>query len=449
MQYISNRKLPVQWHEGMLLSPQHFQQDQVYRDVERMHQLSLSSPYYWGVTHLNIDGGALLTGVIRVRSIYGMMQDGLTVNFNENLDDGLQLDVTSASQLELAGAAATVHLVVPIRDADAAHTSAKIQRFDSVASDAPVVDENTGENAVEVYRLKPRFDLYVGDNPPGKYTSIPLLRIRKENDGTYRATDFVPPLRSLLCPDVASAGELFGSLERLVQAIRQKAIQLSAIAESEATGLSRAERAKKRHMSEVLGEVLPNLELCLACQVHPFHAYAMFSDAIGRLVKITANPVPPKLPRYDHDDLRAAFNVIISCLANLLNVIKSEFKLMRFEEQDHQFSIQLNSNTDADVLTIEIRGDRGVSQQELEGFVRSARIVCEPKLAAAEQKRLLGAKRKILRKPIFESESERERVVIVIDKDDPFIEMERRLVISSTRHTENNIVPESIWLYSS
>ncbi len=448
MHIVKQRQFPVQWHEGMLLSPQHFQQDQVYRDIERQHHLTMSEPYYWGLVDLEFDQSSLLSGELSLRSVYGMMPDGLIVNYDDKLDAKISISLGDSPNLELGGSVATVYLVVPIRDKGAAFQRAEIQRFDSMQSSEPVVDENTGENAVEVYRLRPRYGLYVGESPPGKYVAMPIARVRKENDGTFKTTEYVPPTRRFHSRKVGSSEALFTTLERLVQALRQKAIQLSGIAESDATGLSRDARAKKREMSEILGSVLPSLELTLSADIHPFNAYSTFCNAIGALVKLTANPVPPKFPPYDHNDMRASFNVVIACLASLINTIKSHFKLLQFDLEGDQFSIQLEKPANSETLTIEVRGELGVSERHLKEYVQSARIVSESMLRGVGQKRLLGAQRKLLTKPIFESESERARVVVLLSASDPSIRFGERLIITSASQKSDQDKPESIWLYS-
>ena len=52
----------IQWHEGMLLSPQHFQQLQARLDAQSAWQLLAAQPLAWGVRRLEIDHGALAGG---------------------------------------------------------------------------------------------------------------------------------------------------------------------------------------------------------------------------------------------------------------------------------------------------------------------------------------------------------------------------------------------------
>ncbi|MGA0992995.1 MAG: type VI secretion system baseplate subunit TssK, partial [Burkholderiaceae bacterium] len=58
--------LPVQWHEGMLLSPQHFQQEaESLRSTFAFHQ-ALAMPYGWGFETLQIDESLLPAGRVRL-----------------------------------------------------------------------------------------------------------------------------------------------------------------------------------------------------------------------------------------------------------------------------------------------------------------------------------------------------------------------------------------------
>ena len=55
----------IQWHEGMLLSPQHFQQESARVDALLAWHGLIANPYGWGVRTLEIDQGLLATGLLR------------------------------------------------------------------------------------------------------------------------------------------------------------------------------------------------------------------------------------------------------------------------------------------------------------------------------------------------------------------------------------------------
>ena len=65
------RDLPdlIQWHEGMLLAPQHFQQADLRSEGLLHYHTSVGAPFHWGIRRLQIDGRALASGIFHVSEI--------------------------------------------------------------------------------------------------------------------------------------------------------------------------------------------------------------------------------------------------------------------------------------------------------------------------------------------------------------------------------------------
>ena len=66
----------IQWHEGMLLSPQHFQHESARVDALIAWQALATNPYAWGIRRLELDEGLLATGLLRVLRLDAVMPDG-------------------------------------------------------------------------------------------------------------------------------------------------------------------------------------------------------------------------------------------------------------------------------------------------------------------------------------------------------------------------------------
>jgi hypothetical protein len=69
----------IQWHEGMLLAPQHFQQTQARTDALAGWHAIAAAPLAWGVRHLEVDAGLLANGLLRVLALDAVMPDGTAV----------------------------------------------------------------------------------------------------------------------------------------------------------------------------------------------------------------------------------------------------------------------------------------------------------------------------------------------------------------------------------
>ena len=69
----------IEWHEGMMLVPQHFQvNDRRQEQLQAFHAHQLQ-PYYWGVRTLSFDEVLLVEGQCRVVSFEAVMPDGTPV----------------------------------------------------------------------------------------------------------------------------------------------------------------------------------------------------------------------------------------------------------------------------------------------------------------------------------------------------------------------------------
>ena len=82
----------VQWHEGMLLSPHHFQQ--MSNHVQQLFALLGSSCFNYGFFDLKIDTAALSSGVVRVLQAKGIFQDGLIFDFSALKDQPLEKNLS-------------------------------------------------------------------------------------------------------------------------------------------------------------------------------------------------------------------------------------------------------------------------------------------------------------------------------------------------------------------
>jgi type VI secretion system protein ImpJ len=89
----------IQWHEGMLLAPQHFQQSQARTDsLAGWHALA-AAPLAWGVRHLEVDTGLLANGLLRILALDAVMPDGTAVWHDANCAEHglLELDLAEHS----------------------------------------------------------------------------------------------------------------------------------------------------------------------------------------------------------------------------------------------------------------------------------------------------------------------------------------------------------------
>src|SRR3954468_12063501 len=72
----------VVWSEGMLISPQHLQQADLYHERLLDARLGALAPFSWGVAHVALDPGALGAEQVKLTSFLGVLPDGLFLRFD-------------------------------------------------------------------------------------------------------------------------------------------------------------------------------------------------------------------------------------------------------------------------------------------------------------------------------------------------------------------------------
>ena len=133
----------VAWSEGMLLRPQHFQQqDRFLYHAARLRHFHLE-PYGYGVSELELDEQQLGLGQLGVVSVSGVFPDGMPFSLNDN--DGLILEVPADARDEV------VYLALPSERQSGTNIAGEgegaVARF--VIRDAPLSDEALAEHEPE------------------------------------------------------------------------------------------------------------------------------------------------------------------------------------------------------------------------------------------------------------------------------------------------------------
>ena len=83
----------IQWHEGMLLTPQHFQQNAARNEMLQQYSTLASAPYAWGVQQLQFDTRLISSGTYRVLHLEAIMPDGSVVSHRAERDPELMFDL--------------------------------------------------------------------------------------------------------------------------------------------------------------------------------------------------------------------------------------------------------------------------------------------------------------------------------------------------------------------
>lgn len=424
----SGRDLPdaIEWHEGMLLAPQHFQQATLRaEEIVHYHALTLH-PYHWGIRHLKTDPVALVGGVFRVLELEAVLPDGLVVTHMQG-DDGpaLELDLGPRKE-EMLGRALPVHLALPVRRPGGRTTGGELPRYRSAEGGA-VSDETSGDNPLAIPRLKPRLSLEAADTLAQKYVGFPLARVTLREEA-FVEDAFDPP--RLWVPEASPLGEVAGELAKR---LREKA---SFLAErGAAQGGSGAAGPEARIQLHGLVAALPVLEALLKSgRAHPYALYLALMAVLGHLTAVGGGTLPPVLPPYDHDDALACFRRAADFAQRMLDRVSELYQAIPFNATDTGFALPLRPDWAEGGLVVGARAGTGASELDVIAWMDGALIGDARAQATMRERRVLGAARaRIDRDEALDVAPSRGMVLFRVEPDPEFVDVEGTLEIRGSR----------------
>lgn len=380
----------VQWHEGMLLAPQHFQQATLRQEQLLYYHAALLSPYHWGVRHLRLDPVLLVDGTFRVLELEAVMPDSLIVS--AQAEDAAELTLDLAPHLdELKQRPLPVHVAVAAKRRGVAAAEGEMARYESVEG-YPVADENSGRGELRVPRLVPRLRLLLTDDPPAKYVSFPIAEVAYANE-TFALTEFVPPTL-----EVATHTPLGEACAALATRLREKAIFLADQVHTPSVAVRMPQLLETRATIHSLVAALPPFEALVASgAAHPFPLYLALCHLAGQAAAICRALVPPVLDPYDHNDLRTTFDGPLKFISQVLDEgILETYTAYPFQAEDGAFRLDFDPAWEGRRLVLGVRAREGASEQQLLEWVDSALIGSLSRIPSLREKRIVGAPRQPL-----------------------------------------------------
>ncbi len=438
---------PIQWHEGMLLAPQHFQQFASRSELLVQAMAMLASPFGWGVNELDIDKGPLVGGDLRILNLEAIMPDGLLVAAGSERGIPLELDLKPFVD-RMSDQPVFVHLTVPAQKSFS--TRGDLARYQSAEGPA-VLDEASGEGSLYIPRLRPRLGLLADDKVPSRFQCLPLLRV-KVQDQTFVATDYIPPMLSV------PPGSVLGSLCASVTAsVRERALVLADQVSSPGFDDSDpdAEGVRRRLASLVAG--LPLLEAILVSEkAHPYSAYLAMCSMAGEVAPLSRGLVPPQFPAYNHNDLAATFQPVAKFIQRSVSEgISETWTRIPFELVDGVFQLGpeplvetavsgAGHDLSAPVLALGLRVPSGVPEEVIVQWGESCVLGSESVIPQLLANRILGVQRRRVQR-IEDLFPARGVLLFALSSDPKFINPRQRLILQGGM--QESVQPSAALLY--
>ena len=434
---------PIQWYEGMLLMPQHFQQADIRIENLVPYYMRCTFPYYWGVLRLEIDKALLTSGTFRLLELEAIMPDGLIISGLPTNSTSLEINL-DALKHQLQKAPQYIYLCVPPRKSQDEHPAEEVSRYISSLS-SQIVDINTGEQPIKIPLLEPNLSLQIGTEPPAHYICFPIAQV-KYGAKSFSLTDYLPPQSQVdvsmgvgaICNQLAEQLRLkLAYLQQKVQTVQSKTVKDSFFEEIEQVRL------------KLIAGLLP-FEVLLSSQAaSPLQLFKELCSLAGQISGVKYGESAPRFQAYNHLDLRSTFNEVIEYIKKILDEIQESYTIIPFTLKNNVFKLQLDSSWVSDRLVLGAKAAAGMKTETLINWINNCIIVTEGNVTLARDNRVLGANRTIVSEvPSLNLIATSDIQLFIIDVDPRYIDSKGILYIFNISDNEEER-PSELVLYNS
>ena len=302
------------WGRGIMVSPQHFQQQAAYAawSAERIARMGLNDP--WGVIEAIFEPDALKLGRLQARQLHVRFQDGTLID-TDNADA-----LPSALLLDSESREAVVVLALPLLRANGGNCLAPEE-----VAERPVryrqrwrdVRNQFGDDTRQIAVMHPELTLRFAHQNNSDYLTCPVARLVQDTQGLWTLDDtFLPPLL-----DLQGSRWLIMQLEQLMTQLRARLTRLMAMRRES------NERMADFAVADVslfwLLNALNSAEPVLGQfqrhpQSPPERLYPELARLAGSLLTFSLEHQVSAIPAYQHAQLNAVFPPLFNLLGDLL-----------------------------------------------------------------------------------------------------------------------------------
>jgi type VI secretion system protein ImpJ len=383
--------LDINWHEGMLLSQHHFQQNDLRNFHMPAYHFRLITSNHFGVEHIRIDDTALSNGIYRIGEIDAVFPDGLIFSFFPSDHKELRpLEIDVKQSMTHDKSEVTIFIVIAEANINTSPVLGNPARYYPL-EDISVPDHNIRENEIRIPRLFPNAFLHIGDSIPEFCTGFPLCKIIR-TDGVFYVKTWTPP-----CFFIKKTFPLWNRCHTLAKSLREKAIFLS-------------EKLKKSVYEGVFSDTqnilsriiiaLPRLEsIIYSNEIHPYSLYEELANVLGSVAVLRPTEIFPVIQPYNHNDIDSCLHPLIELIEHYVSTIERGFVGIQFNKNDIFFHIYLKTE-DLEACTtgylyIGLKVRETTNPEGIEIWVSGAVIVSDFAVNAVREKRTKGAEREI------------------------------------------------------
>jgi type VI secretion system protein ImpJ len=315
-------KQRVVWVEGMLMEPQHFQQQERFFEHLLTQRIASVSPYAWGFFTLEIDNGLLRQGKLALKRARGVFADGTPFDMPDHdpLPEPLLLEG------DLTGA--VLHLAVEMDLPGSAHVdfSSGVQRTGRfLPCDAEIADSNAGINSegagrralLQLGNLNCRLVMASALSTAESSLAVAVIREVLPDGRIQLDEKILPPLLDFRAVGwlPGSTSELLGFINQRLDAVSRPDVHLATGGLSELLELL---------LLQTLSEYRLKLHhLLTSAQVHPERLFDTLLGLLGRLCIVPGAEQSQQRSElhYQHNQLHDSYFPLFAALRRALSLV--------------------------------------------------------------------------------------------------------------------------------
>lgn len=313
----------VIWREGMLITPQHLQQQELF-EAQCVHErLAASMPLSWGVQALEFDAGALKSGRLKLAKFEGVMPDGLDLRGDLEVPSrtiGDHFPATSKKLEVSIGVPALREGISNFHELDSEWRGRFLQVSKSVG------DLSMSKNVRSIDFGQPAPVLLFGEEKDEDHVKLKVAEIVRDEDGSFTLSDsYIPPVLHIGASPVIMAGlrELLS-----LSVVKQRALTAGRRQRDASSIEFQAADVTRYLLLNAINTGIPLLKhTSEEAKTSPLAAYLMLLQYAGGLSSFTGEIDPTTFPRFQFLDLRSCYSVMFDHIKTMLGAAVKDLSI--------------------------------------------------------------------------------------------------------------------------
>ena len=420
-------KGPIQWYEGMMLAPHHFQQDEFRRYQEACIRLKLSYPFAYGFSSFTIDTLALAKNLFVVSEMEGVFPDGEIFSISQPLQVSLG-DFATHSLSDI-----TIWLGIAPWDEGVSPLNRDRPRY-KVVEEKAVGSYEDASNLLPISRLMPIVQIYAAKEKSEAFVSMPIATLQCEHN-VFSFAPFIAP-----CFHMSDAQLILDELRKIAQLCRKKELFLLKKYDHTLGVKSTKQEIMTLFSLDRLRSTIPCLEMIINNpEMPPFEAYKELIRILGKMTSIQQDIVAKNVVPYHHERIYHSFLSLLTEIKLSLDSIVETYQYIEFDETQNVFSLLIHPETKTIFLSMVFQKD----QEDKIEWLNNAIIVSDSEVDLVVKERITGAKRRVLKHYEYPQDLyDPGDLLIEVEVDNKYVFKNKKLIIFNPIQKEK---PEMIF----